>query len=127
MPTLTRGVVRAARIRPRWKRWKAILAGIALALALGSVAGGLYERHAVRRDAQRFPPPGQLVDVGGRRLHLLCIGSGRPVVLFEQAGSPTRRASNLRGRQSRGRRVSARTTAGESAGAIRDRERSRLA
>lgn len=86
MPTLTRGVVRAARIRPRWKRWKAILAGIALALALGSVAGGLYERHAVRRDAQRFPPPGQLVDVGGRRLHLLCIGSGRPVVLFEQAG-----------------------------------------
>ena len=69
-----------------WKRWKVILAGIALALALGSVAGSLYERHAVRRDAQRFPPPGQLVDVGGRRLHLLCIGSGGPVVLFEQAG-----------------------------------------
>ncbi len=86
MLTLRRGVGRAARTRPRWKRWKAILAGLALALALGSVAGALYERHAVRRDAQRFPPPGQLVDVGGRRLHLLCIGSGSPVVLFEQAG-----------------------------------------
>jgi pimeloyl-ACP methyl ester carboxylesterase len=53
---------------------------------LAGVSGALYERHAVRRDARRFPPPGTLVDVGGRRLHLLCIGSGSPVVLFEQAG-----------------------------------------
>ena len=63
-----------------------ILSGIVGAVLLAAVAGALYERHAVRRDAARFPPPGQLVDVGGRRLHLLCIGSGSPVVLFEQAG-----------------------------------------
>ena len=71
---------------PRWKRWKVILAGLAGALVLAGSAGALYERHAISRDAGRFPPPGQLVDVGGRRLHLICIGSGRPVVLFEQAG-----------------------------------------
>jgi pimeloyl-ACP methyl ester carboxylesterase len=52
----------------------------------GPLLGWTYEQYAVRRDARRFPPPGQLVDIGGRRLHLICIGSGRPVVLFEQAG-----------------------------------------
>ncbi|HVG56752.1 MAG TPA: alpha/beta hydrolase [Vicinamibacterales bacterium] len=70
----------------RWKRSKVVLVTFLSALALTAVAGALYERYAVRRDARRFPPPGQLVDVGGRRLHLICIGSGRPVVLFEQAG-----------------------------------------
>ncbi len=84
MTTLRRGVVRVP--RPRWKRWKLILAGIAGALMLAAVAGALYERHAVRRDARRFPPPGQLVDVGGRRLHVQCLGSGSPVVLFEPPG-----------------------------------------
>ena len=31
----------------------------------------------------RFPPPGQLIDVGGHRLHVDCRGNGRPVVLLE--------------------------------------------
>lgn len=78
--------VRLPRTRPRWTRWKRILAGITGVLALAAVAGALYERHAVHRDQRRFPPPGVRVDVGGRQLHLLCIGSGSPVVLFEQAG-----------------------------------------
>src|SRR5688500_17342462 len=30
-----------------------------------------------------FPPPGLLVDVGGHRLHVICSGSGSPVVLLE--------------------------------------------
>jgi pimeloyl-ACP methyl ester carboxylesterase len=33
------------------------------------------------------PPPGVLVDVGGRRLHLLCAGSGAPTVVFEAGAS----------------------------------------
>lgn len=73
-------------MRLRWKRWKVALVAFVWALVLAAAAGALYERHAVRRDAQRSPPPGQLVDVGGRQLHLICIGSGTPVVLFEQAG-----------------------------------------
>jgi pimeloyl-ACP methyl ester carboxylesterase len=46
-------------------------------------AGALYQTLGVRRDAARFPPPGRLVDVGGRRLHLVCIGDGQPTVIFE--------------------------------------------
>ena len=30
------------------------------------------------------PPPGQLIDVGGHRLHIHCAGTG-PVVVFESA------------------------------------------
>ena len=86
MATLRRGAVRMPRPQRRWRRWKLIVAGIVGVLVLAAIAGALYERHAVRRDARRFPPPGQLVDVGGRRLHLQCLGSGSPVVVFEPPG-----------------------------------------
>jgi len=31
-------------------------------------------------------PPGRLVDIGGRKLHLNCGGSGRPAVILEAGG-----------------------------------------
>ena len=33
------------------------------------------------------PPSGRLVDVGGRKLHLICTGSGSPTVVFEAGAS----------------------------------------
>jgi pimeloyl-ACP methyl ester carboxylesterase len=49
-------------------------------------AGALYQTLSERREAGRFKPPGVRVDVGGRRLHLLCIGQGEPTVVFESGG-----------------------------------------
>ena len=46
-------------------------------------AGVMYQLVGVRRDARRYPPPGTLVDLGGRCLHVVSAGSGRPMVLFE--------------------------------------------
>ena len=34
-------------------------------------------------DAKAYPPPGQMVDVGGYRLHINCTGSGSPTVVIE--------------------------------------------
>jgi len=34
-------------------------------------------------DAKAYPPPGQLVDVGGHRLHINCTGTGSPTVVIE--------------------------------------------
>lgn len=34
-------------------------------------------------DAARHPPSGQWVDVGGHRLHIVCVGAGRPTVVLE--------------------------------------------
>ena len=49
---------------------------------------GAVESLLVYLDRRRYPPPGTLVDIGGRRLHLLCMGSSHdgPSVILE-AGS----------------------------------------
>ena len=53
---------------------------VLLAALLG--AGVVYQRVAGRR-SRRVPPPGELVDVGGHRLHTHCRGDGTPVVVFD--------------------------------------------
>ena len=63
-----------------------LLVALLATLVGGPPIGWTYEQYAVRRDARRFPPPGRFVDVGGRRLHYVCIGSGAPLVLFEVSG-----------------------------------------
>lgn len=45
--------------------------------------GFIYERMAEAADAKAYPPPGELVDVGGHRLHIYCTGSGSPTVIIE--------------------------------------------
>jgi pimeloyl-ACP methyl ester carboxylesterase len=55
-----------------------------LAVALGLLlAGYIYEPVAEAADAKAYPPPGQLVDVGGYRLHINCTGTGSPTVVIE--------------------------------------------
>ncbi len=49
------------------------------------MAGVIYQSVGLARDARRFPPPGQLVDVGGFRLHAVCRGHGAPTVVLESA------------------------------------------
>jgi pimeloyl-ACP methyl ester carboxylesterase len=56
----------------------------ALALLLALAAG--WQWNATRLGGLRFPPPGRTVDVGGRRLHLLCAGQGAPTVILEPSG-----------------------------------------
>lgn len=57
-----------------------------LVVVAAAAAGALYQEVNVRREARRFPPPGRLIDVGGRRLHLMCLGEGQPTVIFESSG-----------------------------------------
>ncbi len=61
-------------------RTLAVLAGGILVLA---VAGASYEAIAAAGDAQRYPALGQLVDVGGYRLHIQCVGAGSPTVVLD--------------------------------------------
>lgn len=51
--------------------------------ALGAgIASFTYQRIAEARDRRRFPPPGRLVDIGSRRLHLVTAGEGSPAVVI---------------------------------------------
>jgi pimeloyl-ACP methyl ester carboxylesterase len=57
-------------------------ASLATLLAL-MLVGYIYEPIAEAADAKAYPPPGQLVDVGGHRLHINCTGAGSPTVIIE--------------------------------------------
>jgi pimeloyl-ACP methyl ester carboxylesterase len=81
----------------KWFRGKArwvllITIGILATLPL---CGALYQTLCVRAEAVRFPPPGQLIDIGGRRLHLICLGHGDPTVIFEPGALQTSISSEL--------------------------------
>jgi pimeloyl-ACP methyl ester carboxylesterase len=45
--------------------------------------GAGYESVAEALDVRAYPPPGQLVDVGGFRLHIYCVGTGSPTVVID--------------------------------------------
>lgn len=70
--------------RSRYRRWLGRLVkwsavGLVLVLVCTAIAGRVL--HA--RDEARWKPPGRLVDIGGRRLHLYCTGTGSPTVVLE--------------------------------------------
>jgi pimeloyl-ACP methyl ester carboxylesterase len=48
-----------------------------------SLLGFVYEAAAEASDRQSYRPPGQMVDVGGYRLHIHCTGEGSPTVILE--------------------------------------------
>ena len=77
-PLVNRGVEASMR---RWL--KLIVASLATVLVMSVLAGSAYEWYATRRDLAATPAPGQLVDVGGHRLHVWCTGSGQPAVILD--------------------------------------------
>lgn len=69
---------------PRVMRWVKRLSIAAACLAVLAVLSGASMEAVMRRqDARRYPAPGRLVDVGGRRLQLDCRGAGSPTVVLE--------------------------------------------
>jgi pimeloyl-ACP methyl ester carboxylesterase len=73
--------VRTHRQLRSWtRRW--LLYPVIAMLVLAALGGG-YETVAEAVDFRAYPMPGQLIDVGGHRLHLNCTGSGSPTVVLE--------------------------------------------
>jgi pimeloyl-ACP methyl ester carboxylesterase len=56
------------------------LVGLIMVLAAG---GATYEAIMAAGDDERYPARGQLVDVGGSRLHIYCVGDGSPTVVLD--------------------------------------------
>src|SRR5256885_13859550 len=44
------------------------------------------QAHAQDITQQKYPPPGKLIDIGGRKLHLFCEGKGSPAVILMAGG-----------------------------------------
>ena len=73
---------RQSRLQLRSRARPVLVSPLLVLLALTSV-GGVYQVLGARADAKAYPMPGQLVDIGGRNLHLRCTGSGTPTVLLQ--------------------------------------------
>lgn len=74
-------VLRVHRDLPGWSRICVVYPMLTI-YAVIAVGGG-YQTIREAIDRRTFQPSGQLVDVGGRRLHLDCTGSATPTVVLE--------------------------------------------
>jgi pimeloyl-ACP methyl ester carboxylesterase len=68
----------------RFMRWigKALLGLVVAVLAL-AVAGAIYQAIATELAERAYPAPGEMVGVGGYRLHINCVGQGSPTVVLD--------------------------------------------
>jgi pimeloyl-ACP methyl ester carboxylesterase len=65
--------------------WRALL-GLVVVLLVLAVLGAIYQAIATELAERAYPPPGEMVDVGGYSLHINCVGQGSPTVVLD-AGS----------------------------------------
>ncbi len=66
------------------RHWlRIIVRGLFLIVVLLALAGFLYENIFEERDRRFNPMPGQLVDVGGYKMHIDCTGQGTPTVILD--------------------------------------------
>jgi pimeloyl-ACP methyl ester carboxylesterase len=66
------------------RRWTLrLLIGLCGLIGVTALTGTTYQWLATRKELATTPPPGHLVDIGGYRLHLWCIGDGAPVVILD--------------------------------------------
>lgn len=56
-----------------------------IAILIFAIVGVAYQTISTNSDKANFPPPGKLVDVGGYKLHIYCIGEGSPTVILDSA------------------------------------------
>jgi len=66
-----------------WRWTKRFFVTIAALVLLLVVTGAIYQYVATVQDARKYPPPGKMVDVGGFKMHLNCIGEGSPTVVLD--------------------------------------------
>lgn len=54
-----------------------------------ALAGTLYQTASAEADRRNLPAPGNLVDVGGFKMHIYCMGAGSPTVILETLSGGT--------------------------------------
>ncbi|MFQ4145605.1 hypothetical protein [Chlorogloeopsis sp. ULAP02] len=62
-----------------------ILTGLGIT-TIGLFAGIVYQAVSEAIARRRYPSHGELVDIGGFRLHLNCVGQGTPTVVMDAGG-----------------------------------------
>src|SRR5215212_4014872 len=79
-------IVSSSMSRGIMRRLGKVLLWLVVVLLVLAVAGAIYQAIATELAERAYPPPGEMVDVGGHRLHINCVGQGSPTVILD-AGS----------------------------------------
>src|SRR5438046_10398946 len=66
-----------------WRWTMRIFVVLGAFLIVAALSGATYQWLATRKELAATPRPGQLVDIGGYRLHLWCTGNGAPAVILD--------------------------------------------
>jgi pimeloyl-ACP methyl ester carboxylesterase len=70
----------------RIMRWIGrVLLGLFAVLLVLAVLGAIYQAIATARAERAHPPPGEMIGVGGYKLHIDCVGRGSPTVVLDAA------------------------------------------
>ena len=78
------------RPRRRLRSWiRRGLLGLVIGLVALGVIGVIYQAFGTEIYRRIYPPPGELVDVGGHSLHINCVGEGSPTVILESGSGAT--------------------------------------
>jgi pimeloyl-ACP methyl ester carboxylesterase len=51
-----------------------------------AIAGTIYQTAATESDQRKYPAPGELVNVGGYKMHIYCMGEGSPTIILDHVG-----------------------------------------
>src|SRR5215217_5286061 len=62
--------------------WRPLL-GLVVVLLVLAIVGAIYQAIATELAERAYPPPGEMVDVGGYSLHINCVGQGSPTVVLD--------------------------------------------
>jgi pimeloyl-ACP methyl ester carboxylesterase len=54
-----------------------------------ATSGMIYQTASAESDRRKFPAPGDLIDVGGFKMHISCMGEGSPTVILETLSGGT--------------------------------------
>jgi pimeloyl-ACP methyl ester carboxylesterase len=68
---------------------KRSLIAIAVLIFVLALSGIIYQTAATEADRRDYPAPGHLIDVGGFKMHISCMGEGSPTVILETLSGGT--------------------------------------
>ena len=56
---------------------------VTIFLLVLAIAGVIYQSAATESDQRKYPAPGELVNVGGYKMHIYCMGEGSPTIILD--------------------------------------------
>lgn len=68
---------------------KRMLIWVSVFVVVLATAGMLYQTASAEADRRNLPAPGHLIDVGGFKMHIHCMGEGSPTVILEALSGGT--------------------------------------